>query len=276
MSNFHKTKILSFAFFALTSASPSIAQSLVEPGTCELIVASRPNFSAARAYIRANVQDTRFTKLFESSNGWYAISIGSLRPNEEQSVMQSWKASGRIPQDSLCSTGGNYVAEYNWRDGSLIASANSNTRQAPRTNTQQRANNQQPSGNDPSAELGLAIIGGALGLIFGGLADGGSNSSSSSSASSSCFWVQGDFTGGPNHVDRFSLSGPSNVSISDNNSSTKTICPFSGNGAGTYTYSMGTSGWDRVCTGTVRLSGGRNTTINVYYSGCNLGYVNEM
>ncbi len=54
-----------------------------------------------------------------SQNGWYAISIGSLWPNEEQPVMQKLKAIGKIPQDSLCSSGARYVQAYDWRTGQV-------------------------------------------------------------------------------------------------------------------------------------------------------------
>ncbi|MGY6697708.1 MAG: hypothetical protein ACXIUW_17010 [Roseinatronobacter sp.] len=186
-------RIYSLALCAVIFGSPAFSQPLVEPGTCELIVASRPNFSAARAYIRANIQDTRFTRIFKSSNGWYAISIGSLRSHEEKSVMQNWKASGRIPQDSLCSRGQKYLAEYNWRDGSLIASADSNVRQSPQANTQQRTNSQKPRGSDQSVDLGVAVIGGILGLVFGG-GGGGGGSSSNTSSNRQCGidWLKAD------------------------------------------------------------------------------------
>lgn len=82
----------------------------IRPGQCALIVASRSSIAEARAFVRANVSDRRYVKGFLSSNGWIAISIGTLRKGEVSSVMSDWKRSGRIPQDSFCSTGTKFTA----------------------------------------------------------------------------------------------------------------------------------------------------------------------
>lgn len=104
------------------------AETLVEPGTCELIVASRQTLSEARSYARS-MENTQFAKIFLASNGWYAISVGALRPNEEEPVIRDWKSSGRIPQDSYCSRGLRYIARFDWRTGEQLQT---NTRQTTR------------------------------------------------------------------------------------------------------------------------------------------------
>jgi hypothetical protein len=97
------------AFSTCFQATSSLADPLVEPGTCELIIASRPTLEEAKQVV-SGVTDKRFVKIFQAQNGWYAISIGALRPDEEEPIMTKWKASGKIPQDAYCSTGKKYVA----------------------------------------------------------------------------------------------------------------------------------------------------------------------
>jgi hypothetical protein len=89
---------------------PASVSDYIKPGDCALIVASRPTISAAREYVRSNIRDRRYLKAFRSENGWVAISIGTLKPQEVDPIMSEWKASGRIPQDSYCSTGSNYIS----------------------------------------------------------------------------------------------------------------------------------------------------------------------
>ncbi|WP_298858648.1 hypothetical protein [uncultured Sulfitobacter sp.] len=104
---------------SMVVCSPAVSEGLVENGTCELVVASRQSLSEARSYIQ-EVDDNRFAKIFRSSNGWYAISIGSLKPHEEAPIMDAWKSAGKIPNDAICSSGKNYVAMYNWRSGKEV------------------------------------------------------------------------------------------------------------------------------------------------------------
>lgn len=106
---------------AVSVPTVAVSQNLIEPGTCELIVKSEPSLDSARSYAR-NIDDTRFVKIFESSNGWYAISIGALKPHEEEAIISSWKASGKIPDDSRCSDGKKFIAQYDWRTGDRVYS----------------------------------------------------------------------------------------------------------------------------------------------------------
>jgi hypothetical protein len=102
--------------FAAISPRENIAASVAEripPGECALIVASRPSIAEARKYVLTNIADRRFLDAFRSGNGWISISIGTLKPDDVDPVLSSWKASGRIPQDSYCSTGTNFVDVVN-------------------------------------------------------------------------------------------------------------------------------------------------------------------
>ncbi|MGR3435555.1 MAG: hypothetical protein ACU0CO_11815 [Shimia sp.] len=82
----------------------------IPAGECVLVVASRRTVPEARAWVRANVADRRFVKGFRASNGWIAISVGTLDEVERDPVIARWKASGRIPRDSFCTEGTTFTA----------------------------------------------------------------------------------------------------------------------------------------------------------------------
>lgn len=92
---------------------PAGVSDYIRPGECALIVASRPTVIEAHNYVFANVSDRRFLKAFRSKNGWIAISIGTLKPHEVDTVLTEWKQAGRIPLDSYCSTGRAYQGIVN-------------------------------------------------------------------------------------------------------------------------------------------------------------------
>lgn len=114
----YQSVILSVDETSFNSISPrdnlaaSVAQR-IPPGECALIVASRQTVAEAREYVLSNIHDRRFLSAFLGRNGWIAISVGTLKPDEVDTVLLSWKASGRIPRDSYCSTGTNYVEVVN-------------------------------------------------------------------------------------------------------------------------------------------------------------------
>ena len=92
----------------------------INPGTCELIVAARKTLPEILDYIQS-IPTKKFVNIFAAQNGWFTISVGSLKPNEVSVVLKNWKASGRIPEDSYCSKGEKFIAEINWH--SLEATA---------------------------------------------------------------------------------------------------------------------------------------------------------
>ena len=99
----------SFPPAARETDSSKMIGDYISPGECALIVASRPTVSEAQRFVIENVADRRFLKAFRAKNGWIAISIGTLKPDEVESVIADWKGTGRIPPDSYCSTGKNYT-----------------------------------------------------------------------------------------------------------------------------------------------------------------------
>ncbi|MDP8174102.1 YARHG domain-containing protein [Phocoenobacter skyensis] len=94
----------SLLFLSLLSAFPSYAEQFPN-NECALIVASRQTMDEVKDYINENISDRRYLRIYKASNGWNAISIGMLKPNEVEPVMTKWKESGKIPQDSFCANG---------------------------------------------------------------------------------------------------------------------------------------------------------------------------
>lgn len=82
---------------------------------CAVIVASRQTLDEVRAYINDNITDKRYISVYPSQNGWYAISVGKLKPNLADTVMANWKASGKIPNDSFCSNGDKFADAIAWQ-----------------------------------------------------------------------------------------------------------------------------------------------------------------
>ncbi|WP_138924447.1 hypothetical protein [Sulfitobacter sp. BSw21498] len=113
-------KMIALAMFFLGVSLNSVnAQSLIKPGTCELIISSKKTYDLARQYVRST-PNNKNAKIFKTQNGWYAVSIGSLKPHQEDKIITEWKKNRRIPQDSFCSTGEKFVTEYNWKTGKTV------------------------------------------------------------------------------------------------------------------------------------------------------------
>ena len=104
--------LLTFSF-CWVSALSALAGSLVPEGTCEIVVASRSNVSEARSFIQENNFADR-ARVFQSSNGWLAISIGRVPATSSKAVLSTLKARGQVPDDSYCSTGDQYVRVVRW------------------------------------------------------------------------------------------------------------------------------------------------------------------
>jgi hypothetical protein len=235
------------------TALPKPTRSLVEPGTCELIVAARQTLDEAKQYA-AGVADKRFLKIFQAENGWYAVSIGALRPEEEEPMMAKWKASGKIPSDAYCSTGEKYVAGMRWSESETpLASAN---------------NQETTSGGGVAG----ALVRGMLGVVERMENPSPSNSSNSDVA---CVSVAGQCTGGFGgcSVDKISLSGgPGSV---DNSWHTPMICSIGQGIEGTYQYTMQIG--NSICSGSfpVTAKARSSITIDVFSDTCSISFINE-
>jgi len=77
---------------------------------CALIVAARQTEAEARAYIAAypNTNDW-FWKVFESQNGWFAISASLVLSDEADYALRTLKGQGAIPDDAYCSGPGAFI-----------------------------------------------------------------------------------------------------------------------------------------------------------------------
>lgn len=84
---------------------------VIPKNKCALIVASRKTKKDVKAYIDDNITNTRYLNIYKSNNDWYAISIGFLKRSQHKSIINQWKKIGKIPSDSLCSSGSRYLYE---------------------------------------------------------------------------------------------------------------------------------------------------------------------
>lgn len=83
---------------------------VIPVGLCALIVSAHEQEWKARAWVLKNVEDRRNVRAFRSPNGWISVSVGNLRPDDVDRVVADWKASGRIPRDSYCTTGTKFTS----------------------------------------------------------------------------------------------------------------------------------------------------------------------
>lgn len=81
----------------------------IAPNQRHIIIASRN--TAAEAISLAEYAALRFpqVEVFESSNGWFAVSIGTQEKRNAQLLLDELKRDAHIPEDSLLSDGTNYL-----------------------------------------------------------------------------------------------------------------------------------------------------------------------
>lgn len=104
---------LSLASWGLGALAAS-AQGFIPYDQCAVVVASRPNLVAARAYIYEHGWENS-ARIFESGNGWFAISVEMIPSGTSVARLSAAKNSGTIPADAYCSTGAAYVREVAWQ-----------------------------------------------------------------------------------------------------------------------------------------------------------------
>lgn len=90
------------------TVAPLAAQVSVPPSECLVIVASRQTLGEVRAFHAEN-RHLDFGPVYLASNGWYAISVGSVPQAHADRILDRQKALDIIPRDSLCSSGRRYV-----------------------------------------------------------------------------------------------------------------------------------------------------------------------
>lgn len=103
-------RVLCVIAFLCAAPEPAPAASqFVSVGNCALIVASRRTLREVGEFRRDNPQIPN-GPVFQSKNGWFAISAGEILEAESELRIRRMVDRGRIPADSYCSDGSYYVA----------------------------------------------------------------------------------------------------------------------------------------------------------------------
>ncbi|WP_071469313.1 S1 family peptidase [Roseinatronobacter thiooxidans] len=113
--------ILLTSFWLSSAAS---AQGFFPDGACTIVVASRQSLPEARALIITN-QWSDDARVFESRNGWFAITTTVVDVSSAPAVLASGKQAGIFPEDAYCSTGQMYLRQIEWRENSQHATSQS-------------------------------------------------------------------------------------------------------------------------------------------------------
>lgn len=89
---------------------------MVPRGECAIVAASRATLAEANAFI-ANNGLAELATVYESANGWLAISIGSVPIQQSGAMLAALKQKKLVPNDAYCSTGKPYVRIVRSPDG---------------------------------------------------------------------------------------------------------------------------------------------------------------
>ena len=95
---------------------------------CYIVVASRPSVAEAKQFIHSGLQDTSGVRIFHSENGYYGITVATVNKSEANYYLNNWKSQNRIPQDSYCASGRNFVTEIAWQGGGTTHTPTPSTR----------------------------------------------------------------------------------------------------------------------------------------------------
>ncbi|MGH1415259.1 MAG: SH3 domain-containing protein [Pelagimonas sp.] len=88
---------------------------------CYIVTASRPSIAEAVAFAKQWFSNRSGVRLFQSTNGYYAITIRTVAKSESDWQINRLKSQNAVPSDSFCSSGRRYVAEVLWQGGSANA-----------------------------------------------------------------------------------------------------------------------------------------------------------
>lgn len=97
---------------------------MVASGTFEVIEASRPSLQEALQYVEElRVRDKRYIRIFESNNGWFAVSRYAVNRHICTDMLKdphNPNFGGFMPDDAFCSPGDNFVAKFDGLTGEEI------------------------------------------------------------------------------------------------------------------------------------------------------------
>lgn len=99
-------RLISLTLALLSLATSALSQ--IPDGYCAVVLSSRPTLALAADDVRARWSD-RDTTVYLSQNGWYAITAQVVHMERADTVLAQGKASGRLPNDALCSAGKGYT-----------------------------------------------------------------------------------------------------------------------------------------------------------------------
>jgi hypothetical protein len=131
----------------------------LQPGTCEIIFASRPSLQEAQEYA-ARMVYRQHIMIFKTADGNFLISEGSLSPDAAQRRMNRQKSLDRMPKDAFCAFGNNFVEALDYRTGQPTSRA------------------LQPTNQGQSGGVGLLIVGAVADAAITALADSANQPSS--------------------------------------------------------------------------------------------------
>ena len=131
VSNTKKTKfaaLVASTFMMISVATPAFSQSggYAPPGECFVVAASRKTLEEVQSFIDGLDRRLSNVRVFESENGWYAITVGTSTIAESRATIRNLVSQALIPSDSICSSGQMYVAEL--QVNNLMAHERSNDR----------------------------------------------------------------------------------------------------------------------------------------------------
>lgn len=112
-----KKIVFSLALFLVATwkSLPAQSQGFFPDGKCGIVVASRQSISEVRDFIAANRWGGS-PRVFESRNGWLAITTEIIDASSAPTVLARGKQTGLLPDDAYCSTGRMYLRQVEWRD----------------------------------------------------------------------------------------------------------------------------------------------------------------
>lgn len=118
------TLILYFASFC------SLAGNVALPNNLRyIVIASRPTLEEAISIARLYRQTFKYTDIFSSSNGWYAITIGTIDYPTDEFRLEQYISEGKVPSDSYFSQGNNFNEVYDSIEIDRILTTNSQENQ---------------------------------------------------------------------------------------------------------------------------------------------------
>jgi len=93
---------------------------LVSAGRCAIIVGSRKTFSEVQDFIREYPRRLSNWNLYQSPNGWIALSPYTILNEDTTAQLQKLKSRGDIPDDAFCTPGKTFVAQLDAGSGRVI------------------------------------------------------------------------------------------------------------------------------------------------------------